>query len=106
MTNHGDTCTPDYVPHAENAILRLQEVSYESTLAMLPAKQKQVLFAIASEGLAVNVTSGTFIKKHSLPSPSSLQTALKALIDKSIVMRIEQGYRLEDFFFAEWLRRR
>ncbi len=106
MTNHGDSCTPDFVPHAEDAILRLQEVSYESTLAMLPVKQKQVLFAIASEGLAVNVTSGTFIKKHSLPSPSSLQTALKALIDKSIVMRTEQGYRLEDFFFAEWLRRR
>ncbi len=101
MTNHGDTCTSDYVPHAEDAILRLQEVSYESTLAMLPVKQKQVLFAIASEGLAMNVTSGTFIKKHRLPSPSSLQTALKALIDKSIVMRTEQGYRLEDFFFAE-----
>ncbi len=105
MTNRGDTCSLDYVPHAEDAILRLQEVSYESTLAMLPAKQKQVLFAIASEGLALNVTSSTFIKKHSLPSPSSLQTALKALIDKSIVMRTEQGYRLEDFFFAEWLRK-
>ncbi len=106
MTNHGDTCTPDYVPHAEDSILRLQEVSYESTLAMLPAKQKQVLFAIANEGLASNVTSSAFIKKHSLPSSSSLQTALKALTDKSIVMRTDRGYRLEDFFFAEWLRRR
>ena len=105
MTNQGDTCTPDYVPHAEDSILRLQEVSYESTLSMLPAKQKQVLIAIASEGLAVNVTSGAFIKRHSLPSASSLQTAIKALIDKSIVMRTEQSYRLEDFFFAEWLRR-
>lgn len=106
MTNNGDKCTLEYVSHAENSILRLQEVSYESTLSMLPAKQKQVLIAIASEGLAVNVTSGAFIKKHSITSPSSLQTALKALIDKSIVMRTEQGYRLEDFFFAEWLRRR
>lgn len=105
ITNHGDTCTPDYIPHAEDSILRLQEVSYESTLSMLPTKQKQVLIAIASEGLAMNVTSGAFIKKHSLPSASSLQTALKALIDKSIVMRTEQGYRLEDFFFAEWLKR-
>lgn len=106
MTNHGDTCTPDYISHAEDSILRLQEVSYESTLSMLPAKQKQVLIAIASEGLAQNVTSSAFIKNHSLPSTSSLQTALKALVDKSIVMRTEQGYRLEDFFFAEWLRRR
>lgn len=106
MTNQGKTCTLDYIPHAENSILRLQEVSYESTLSMLPAKQKQVLIAIASEGLATNVTSGAFIKKHSLTSASSLQTALKSLIDKSIVMRTEQGYRLEDFFFAEWLRKR
>lgn len=105
MTNQGDTCTPDYISHAEDSILRLQEVSYESTLSMLPAKQKQVLIAIATEGLATNVTSGAFIKKHSIPSPSSLQTALKALIDKSIVLRTEQGYRLEDFFFAEWLRK-
>lgn len=106
MTNKGDTCTLEYVAHAEDSILRLQEVSYESTLSMLPAKQKQVLIAIASEGVSTNVTSGKFIKKHSLSSASSLQTALKALIDKSIVVRTEEeGYRLEDFFFAEWLRR-
>lgn len=105
MTSPGDTCTLEYLPHAESSILRLQEVSYESTLSMLPAKQKQVLIAVASEGLAQNVTSSAFIKKHSLPSASSLQTALNALIEKSIVMRTEQGYRLEDFFFAEWLRR-
>lgn len=106
MTNQGETCTSDYVEHAEESILRLQEVSYESTLAMLPSKQKLVLIAIASEGVAQNVTSGSFIKKHSLQSPSSLQTALNALIEKSIVMREENGYRLEDYFFAEWLRRR
>lgn len=106
MTNIGETCTIDYFPHAEDTILRLQEVAYESTLAMLPIKQKQILIAIANEGYAQNVTSGSFIKKHSLQSASSVQTALKALIDKTIVMRTEKGYRLEDFFFAEWLRRK
>lgn len=106
MTNIGETCTIDYFSHAEDTILRLQEVAYESTLAMLPIKQKQVLIAIANEGYAQNVTSGSFIKKHNLQSASSVQTALKALIDKAIVMRTEQGYRLEDFFFAEWLRRK
>ena len=106
MTNIGETCTIGYFPHAEDTILRLQEVAYESTLAMLPIKQKQILIAIANEGYAQNVTSGSFIKKHSLQSASSVQTALKALTDKAIVMRTEQGYRLEDFFFAEWLRRK
>lgn len=106
MTNIGETCTPEYVTHAQDSILRLQEVSYESTIAMISSKQRQVLMAIAHEGYAQSVTSSAFIKKHSLSSPSSLQTALNALIEKSIVMRTEKGYRLEDFFFAEWLRRR
>lgn len=106
MANQGDTCTEDDIAVAENNILQLQEIAYESTLSMLTTKQKQVLFAIAKEGYATNITSGTFVKKHHLTSASSLQTALNALMDKSIVMRTENGYRLEDFFFAMWLRRR
>lgn len=106
MTNQGDTCTEDDIVVAENNILQLQEIAYESTLSMLPAKQKQVLFAIAKEGYATNITSGAFVKKHHLTSASSLQTALNALMDKSIVMRTDNGYRLEDFFFAKWLGKR
>lgn len=106
MTEKGQTCTEEYIDIAEDNILRLQEIAYESTLSMLSAKQKQVLLAIAHEGYAQSVTSGSFIKKHHLTSASSLQTALNALIEKSIVVRTEKGVRLEDFFFAMWLRRR
>lgn len=106
MTDKGETCTEEFIPVAEDNILRLQEIAYESTLSMLSAKQKQVLLAIAQEGYAQNVTSGAFIKKHHLTSPSSLQTALNALEEKSIVVRTEKGIRLEDFYFAMWLRKR
>ena len=106
MTEQGGKCTEEDVDIAENNILHLQEIAYESTLSMLPAKQKQVLHAIAKEGYARNITSGAFIKKHHLASASSLQTALNALIDKSIVIRTENGYRLEDFYFALWLQQR
>lgn len=104
MTDKGQTCTTDYVAMAEKNILQLQEVAYESTLSMLSAKQKAVLMAIAKEGEAQGVTSSAFVKKHHLGSASSLQTALRALVDKSIVMRTDNGFRLEDFFFAMWLR--
>lgn len=106
MTDSGTECTASAVDMAENNILRLQEVSYESTLSMLSTKQKKVLFAIAYEGFAKSVTSGAFIKKHNLGSASSLQTALKVLVEKSIVVRIDDGYRLEDFFFAQWIVRK
>lgn len=103
MTDSGTTCDLENIELAEANILRLQEVAYEQTLAMLSSRQRQVLKAIASEGYAQSVTSNAFVKKHHLTSSSSLQTALNALIDKSIVMRTERGYRIEDFFFARWL---
>ena len=104
ITDKGGRCTADMIPSAERNILSLQEASYESTMHMLSVKQKQVLHAIATEGYARTVTSGAFIKKHHLVSPSSLQTALTALIDKNIVVLTDKGYRIEDFFFARWLR--
>ena len=104
ITDKGGKCTADMIPSAERNILSLQETSYESTMHMLSVKQKQVLHAIATEGYARTVTSGAFIKKHHLVSPSSLQTALTALIDKNIVVLTDKGYRIEDFFFARWLR--
>ena len=48
---------------------------------------------------AVNAMSGSFVKK----SASSVQSALKGLMKKDLITRTEKGYRVYDFFFAEWL---
>ena len=53
---------------------------------------------------AVNAMSGSFVKKHGLSSASSVQSALKGLMEKDLITRTEKGYRVYDFFFAEWLR--
>ena len=106
MTNKGEKCTLEMLPEAEQNILQMQGVSYESTLSMLSIKQRQVLSAIATEGYAQSVTSSLFIKKHRLVSASSLQTALTALLNKYIIVKTNDGYRIEDFFFATWLRTR
>lgn len=103
ITDKGTTGLVSALSVAEDNILRLQEVSYESTLSMLSSKQRQVLIAIAHEGYAQNVTSTHFVRKYHLSSASSLQTALNALVEKSMVVRTEKGYRLEDFFLAKWL---
>lgn len=105
ITEKGQTATVAQIDEAENMILRMQEISYESTMSMLSSKQRQVLIAIAKEGCAQSVTSSSFVKRYHLTSASSVQTALSALIDKTIVVQTDKGYRLEDFFFAAWLRR-
>ncbi|MBK5196180.1 MAG: hypothetical protein JJE08_09180 [Proteiniphilum sp.] len=77
--------------------------SFSETLFRLPEKQKELLIAIAREGDAEALTSGDFVNKYSLSSPSSVQAALKGLVEKDFVT-VEMGvYRVYDKFLAIWL---
>lgn len=91
-------------PTALKNVIQTQESSYKDTLSNISAKQKPVLFAIAKEIEAVNMTSIKFLKENNLGSSSSVQAALKGLLEKDIITRTEKGYRVYDYFFAEWLR--
>ena len=77
--------------------------SRERLLANVPPKQKTVLQAIAKEGVAKNVTSGSFIKKYNLNSASSVQAAIKLLLKNDIITTTDEGYRIYDYFFSDWL---
>jgi len=76
---------------------------YQSTLSLLPERQKEILYAIAKEGKAAAITSGAFIKKHGLISQSSVQTAVKQLFDKEIITSESNVYQVYDRFFGLWL---
>ena len=89
---------------AKRNVITMQEMNYKEMLQQVPAKQKPVLLALAKEQLAVNAMSGSFVKKYGLSSASSVQSALKGLLKKDLITRTEKGYRVYDFFFAEWLR--
>ncbi len=106
ITDKGQTCTPSMVPQAKENIINVQENSYQTQMSMLSLKQKQVLQAIALEGNVLSATSGAFIKKHSLDSASSVQSALKGLYDKEIISNTDKGIRVYDSFFAWWLKNR
>lgn len=104
MTDVGATCTSEDIEKAKFNITEMQEGSYKSQLNNLSDKQKRVLQAIAKEGVAEAVTSGGFVRRHALESASSVQSAMKGLLDKEIVSHTDGQYRINDFFFSEWLR--
>lgn len=104
MTDVGETCTIDYVERAKHNITDVQEGSCKSQLNNLSDRQKRVLQAIAKEGVVDAVTSGRFVRQHALESASSVQSAIKGLMDKEIVSHTEGQYRINDFFFSIWLR--
>lgn len=48
---------------------------------------------------------GAFIKKYRLPSSSSVQSALKGLLEKDFVTQEAGAYQIYDRFFGLWLQR-
>ncbi|MBM6992348.1 MAG: ATP-binding protein [Prevotella sp.] len=72
-------------------------------LSFVSQQQKEVLFAISHEGVAERVTSGAFIKRHSLKSPSAVQSALKRLLDFDMVTESERKYTIADPVLRLWL---
>lgn len=103
LTNVGDTCGIEQIPDAELNVIKAQENSYKELLSNLPPRQKQILQAVAKEGVACNITSSKFIKKYNLASASSVQAATKQLLRNDLVTQIDNTYRVYDFFFSKWL---
>src|SRR5690606_15980939 len=96
-------------PMADEALRQLieaQAFTFEEILSRLPEKQKQVLLAIARVGKALRVTSAEFVQKYALNSPSSVQAAIRYLLDKDLVSREGDCYFIYDRFFGHWLRKR
>jgi uncharacterized protein len=84
-------------------ILVEHESSFYMIKNLLSAYQWKTLRAIASEGEAIQITSANFIKRYELNAPSSVKTALKALIEKEMIYRIDNSYLITNVILGRWL---
>lgn len=106
MTDENSTCDVDMIPEALDNILSGQHDNYSQMMDFISTKQKMVLQAIARDGIAHQITSAAFLRKHSIPSASMVQSAIKGLLEKDIVIRQDDDtYRIYDYFFSKWLAR-
>ncbi len=104
-TEKGGRCSVDMIEEAVDFIVRLSSDTYESLLYQMPVKQRDVFLAIASEKNAREVTGSSFIRKYGLVSPSSVSSAVKALLDKDFITDELGAYSVYDKFFLLWLGR-
>ena len=86
------------------AIIDTLSPQYETMMSLLTANQVKLLKAIAKENKIEKPQSVDFIKRHNLPSSSSVKTALEVLTDKELVYHGEDGYIVYDRFLNLWLR--
>ncbi len=99
----GTACDISLVERIINDMMRESGHKYSETLARLTLPQKALLYAIADDGIARRVTSGQFIKRHRLHSASSVQAALRKLMEYGLVTTKDGGYYIEDQLFYHWL---
>jgi AAA+ ATPase superfamily predicted ATPase len=105
-TSVGDRCSKDNIQEALDYLLDLSSDTYEDLLYQLPEKQKQILLVISREGKARNITSSAFVRKYSLPSASSVSSAVKGLLDRGLLTCDRGVYQVYDYFLDIWIRER
>ena len=103
-TAEGSCCEAGMVDDIIKLIIDSNQYTYAENIFRLPEKQGKLLICIAKDGYVVAPTSSDFVRKHNLISASSIQAALRGLIEKEFVTRNEQGYAVYDKFFEIWLR--
>lgn len=83
-------------------ILNQQKFAYQALIYQLTPKQKQVLMAIAQEGKPNSLLSQDFLQKYHLGA-STVQGAVKVLMDRDFITQDNGIYMLCDKFLAQRL---
>lgn len=76
---------------------------FSEILSRLTLPQKELLYAIAQEGYARKITSAAFVKKYNLRSASSIQSAIKKLIEYHLVSTSQATFYIDDPLMKLWL---
>jgi AAA+ ATPase superfamily predicted ATPase len=103
---YGYAGSPDMaaVQRAIEQLVAENTYAYEILLAAYPHGSVRLLKAIAKEGVVREINSGEFIARHHLKAASSVNTALRKLLDKELIYKSSDGYIVYDRFMAIWLR--
>ena len=102
----GEIADIDELNRAMQHIHRLDKRFYEEALQQLTNPQKLLLIAIAKDFKAKEITSSDFVRKHSLKSSSSVQSAARSLYEAEIITREDDAYFVTNRFLGMWLNER
>ncbi len=87
-----------------NSIIEKKEHIFQLYFDSLSVHQKKFIIAIARH-TGEHVFKGKFINNNGLISVPSVQTSIKGLVKKQFVYKDNNGIKITDIFFAEWIRR-
>ena len=86
-------------------LLGEQSAVFEESWQRLTLGQRAVLRALVLEGGRELMSEGVRVR-YRLPSASSVQSALAALVKQDIVMKVDARYIVSDSLYREWVARK
>ncbi|MCP4753243.1 MAG: hypothetical protein GY866_20325 [Proteobacteria bacterium] len=103
VSSANEVIDEDTIPEALQLIFAREQRSYEIILGGLSINQQKALTGLAKNpGCPLN--SSDFLKLSGIGQPSSVNAALKKLVDRRIVFRKANSYSFSNPFFAAWLK--
>lgn len=103
MTAKDSLCTREMTDLTIDMMVKEADRHYGEILARLNLSQKELLYAIAKERHARQITSGAFIRRHRLKSASSVQSSIKKLLVYGLVSFENGDYFIADQLMRLWL---
>lgn len=105
ITAPGERLEANAFPVVIQYMINTKRFTFEDRYRGLTEKQKTVLKALAEEyPNAPAPTSREFIEKYHLKTASSVQTAIKGLVDKKIMREYRGERQISDILFVLWLK--
>ncbi len=101
----GGACTLDTLRRTIDGILEEASDGYRQILSRIPERQKELLYAVATEVKAEKIMSAGFIRKYSLVSSSAVQAAARKLIELDLLTEEDNVYFIPDVLFRMYLQR-
>lgn len=87
-----------------NKIIEENKFYFENYKNILTEYQWRLLKAIASEHEVFEINAGSFIAKYKLSGASSVNTAVKSLLKKEVLIKEDGKYKIDDLLFSAWLK--
>lgn len=104
-TSKGGVCTINILRQTIDEILEEASDGYRQILSRIPERQKELLYAIATEGKAQKIMSASFIRKYALTSSSAVQAASRKLMELDLLTVEDNVYYIPDILFRMYLQR-
>ena len=104
QTDLGQEAVPSMIESIIHSMILDNDHKFSEMLSRLSLPQKELLYAIAKEGRTQQITSMAFIKRHNLRSASSIQSAIKKLMEYHLVSTSLSVYYIDDQLMRLWLK--